>query len=55
MSANNYTRISNGMYTLISGVRAEFETEQDEAIANSQLQINKLKTIKQACLSQMFA
>ena len=34
MSANNYTRISNGMYTLISGVKAEFETEQDEAIAN---------------------
>jgi len=32
-----------------------FFRSQDEAIANSQLQINKLKTIKQACLSQMFA
>ena len=33
----------------------DFFRSQDEAIANSQLQINKLKTIKQACLSQMFA
>lgn len=33
----------------------DFFRSQDEAIANSRLQINKLKTIKQACLSQMFA
>lgn len=33
----------------------DFFRSQDEVIANSQRQINKLKTIKQACLSQMFA
>ena len=33
----------------------DFFRSQDEAIANSRLQINKLKTIKQACVSQMFA
>lgn len=33
----------------------DFFRSQDEAITSSQLQINKLKIIKQACLSQMFA
>ena len=33
----------------------DFFSEQDENIRSAQLQINKLRNIKQACMQKMFA